>query len=279
MRYYKINGCGNDFIIINNIEEHIPADQVPHLAKTLCTRRMSIGADGLMVVEKSDVADFKMIYYNCDGSVGEMCGNGARCICRYAFAVGLSGPRQTVETDSGVITGERLTERQYKIEMTKPTHINTSCEVSADGKKIPCSYIELGAPPLPHAVVHMPDVATVDEKWLFALGKEIRESPAFPNGANVNFYDKTGPDAVYIRTFERGVEDFTFACGSGTVSTALALYLNGELPSGKLIADMRGGRLEVDVEQTGEEFSLYLTGPTNIVACGEVLDEELTQIK
>lgn len=275
MRFYKINGAGNDFIVINNIEENIPSEKFPILAKTLCTRRMSIGADGLMVVEKSDVADFRMDFYNCDGSIGEMCGNGARCICRYAFAVGLSGEKQTVETCSGIIHGDRLTEQLYRIEMTKPTHINVLCEINSLGKRIQCSYIELGNPPLPHAVVYMPNVNSVSDGELFDLGRAIRENKAFPNGANVNFYDITGEDEVYIRTFERGVEDFTYACGSGTCSTALALYLKGELKSGRLIADMRGGRLEAEVLQTGDEYSLYLTGPTNIVARGEVLDEEL----
>lgn len=279
MRFYKINGAGNDFIVINNIEENIPAGQFPILAKTLCTRRMSIGADGLMVVEKSEIADIKMDFYNCDGSIGEMCGNGARCICRFAFEAGLSGGEQTVETCSGVITGNRLTKQQYRIEMTKPTCINTSCEVTALGKKIQCSYIELGDPPLPHAVVYMPDVNSVPVGELFELGKAIRENEAFPFGANVNFYDITGEDEVYIRTFERGVEDFTYACGSGTCSTALSLYLKGELKSGRLIANMRGGRLEVEVMQSGGEYSLYLTGPTNIVAFGEVLDEALENIK
>lgn len=275
MRFHKLNGAGNDFIIINNIEEKLPAGSFAGLAKKLCERHLSIGADGLMIIEKSDMADFKMLFYNSDGSVGEMCGNGARCICRYGFEAGLSGKSQTVETASGIVTGKRLDARRYKIEMTKPTVINLDCEVEYAGAGVGCSYIELGVPGLPHAVVNMPGLRGLDERVLFELGRGIRCCAEFPKGVNANFYDITGKDAVFMRTYERGVEDFTYACGSGAVSVALVLYLKGELSGNHLDAEVTGGRLEVDIEKNGEDFILYLTGPTNMVAAGEVLDEEL----
>ena len=128
MKFWKMNGAGNDFIIINNIEEHIPIDKLGKLAKTLCTRRMSIGADGLMVVDKADGdADYKMRFYNADGSMGEMCGNGARCICRYGYENGLAGEIQTIETTAGIVKGERISERMYKVRLNDPGIVLLHC--------------------------------------------------------------------------------------------------------------------------------------------------------
>jgi len=275
MQFSKINGTGNDFIIINNIEEKLPVENFPSLAKKLCTRRMSIGADGLMVVEKSDVADFKMLFFNSDGSVGEMCGNGARCICRYGYEKKLAGELQTVETGSGLITGERLDERRYKIRMTKPTLVDLARQAEYAGESLSCSYIELGVPGLPHAVVNIPNLRGYNSAKLFDLGQQLRHSAAFPKGANVNFYDFTGENTIFERTFERGVEDFTFACGSGTCAVALSLYLKGKLSGARMNADMAGGRLEVEIEDKSGDLTLFLIGNTNLVAEGVVLDEEL----
>ena len=110
-----MNGAGNDFVILNNLEEHLPLEQLPQIARTLCERHMSIGADGLMVVDApSQGGDYRMLFYNSDGSVGEMCGNGARCICRYGYENGLAGETQTVETTAGIVTGRRIDQRLYR---------------------------------------------------------------------------------------------------------------------------------------------------------------------
>jgi diaminopimelate epimerase len=276
MKFYKLNGAGNDFIIINNLDGAIPAERFPAMAKTLCERHLSLGADGLMVVERSDVADFRMGFYNSDGSAGEMCGNGARCICRYGYEMGLSGETQTVETPSGIVTGVRIDARHYRIRLTDPTVIKPDYPITVDGKEYQCGYVELGNPGLPHAVIPMPGLRHIQPRDLFELGRKIRSHPAFPKGANANFYDFTGENQVFERTFERGVEDFTYACGTGTGSVALILTVKGLVSGHNVIADMAGGRLTVDVERDGDKVTgLYLTGPTNIVAAGEILDEEL----
>ena len=111
MKFWKMNGAGNDFIVINNIEEQIPVEKFNEIAKTLCERHLSVGADGMMVVETSQIGDYRMLFYNSDGSMGEMCGNGARCICRYGYENGLAGDVQRVETTAGVVTGERIDNR------------------------------------------------------------------------------------------------------------------------------------------------------------------------
>ena len=274
-----MNGAGNDFILLDERDGRLEEADLPRIARTLCERRLSIGADGLMVVSPStEGADLRMRFFNSDGSVGEMCGNGARCICRYAYETGLAGERQTVETTAGIVTGERIDARQYRIRLNDPSLIHLEGEVEVDGVRWPCAYVELGDPGLPHAVVPYRGLREADEASLFELGKAIRWHEGFPKGANVNFYELIGPDHVYERTFERGVEGFTYACGTGTGSVAAVLTLRGQVSGQGVAVDMRGGRLTVDAVREGAFITgLYLTGPTNIVAKGEVWDEDLPE--
>ena len=277
MRFWKMNGAGNDFIVLNNLTEHLPAEVFPQVARALCERHLSIGADGLMVVDApTQGGDYRMLFYNSDGSVGEMCGNGARCICRYGYENGLAGERQTVETTAGIVTGERIDRRLYRVRLNDPTTIKLDSPVEVDGITYPCSYVELGNPGLPHAAVPYPGLRQADEGRLRELGRKLRWHPAFPKGANVNFYEVIGPDHIYERTFERGVEDFTYACGTGTGSVAAVLTLLGQVSGQGVRVDMTGGTLVIDAERVQSHIaSLYLTGPTNIVCKGEVTDEEL----
>lgn len=277
MRFWKMNGAGNDFIVIDNVAERIPTDELPNVARVLCTRRMSIGADGLMAVDRAEGdADFKLRFYNCDGSVGEMCGNGARCICRYGYENGLAGEVQRIETTAGVVEGRRVSERVYRIRLNDPSEIELDRRVDVCGRTVECSYVVLGDPGIPHAVVPMRGLRDLPDGELFELGKAIRWHESFPKGANVNFCEVTGRDEFLIKTFERGVEGFTYACGTGTASTAAALCLRGLIGESSR-AVMAGGELSVDVGRGGAVgvSSLHLTGPTNVVARGDVTDEEL----
>ena len=278
MRFWKMNGAGNDFLILNNLEERLPPEALPRIARTLCQRHMSIGADGLMAVEAADQGgDFKMLFFNSDGSMGEMCGNGARCICRYGFENGLAGEAQAVETTAGTVFGRRLDRRLYRVRLNDPTTIQLDRPVEVDGVRYACSYVELGEPGLPHAVVPYHNLQNADEHELRELGRKIRWNPAFPKGANVNFYDLTGEDHFFERTFERGVEDFTYACGTGTGSVAAVLTLQGKVSGHQVRADMTGGTLFIDAERVHSHITeLLLTGPTNIVCTGEITDEDLT---
>lgn len=277
MQFWKVNGAGNDFIILNNIQEGLPAEAFPVLARTLCTPHRSLGADGFMVVEPAQgEGDFRMRFYNSDGSVGEMCGNGARCICRYGYETGLAGPTQRVETTAGLVIGERISQRAYRVRLNDPTTLSLHEELEAEGAVWPCAYVELGNPGLPHAVVPYPGLAGADPQALFRLGRALRNHPRFPKGANVNFYEVTGPDQVLEKTYERGVEDFTLACGTGTGSVVTVLTLLGQVSGQGVQVTMAGGVLTVDVERQGDQVTgLYLTGPTNLVAKGEIFDEEL----
>ena len=285
MKFWKMNGAGNDFIIINNLEEHLPHEIFPELAKRLCERHLSIGADGLMVVEGSDAADYRMLFYNADGSQGEMCGNGARCICRYGYETGLAGEVQRVETTAGIVTGWRIDQRNYRVRLNDPSVIDLDRPVEVDGTTYLCSYVELGNPGIPHIAVYIPGLQGYPERELFDLGRKLRYHEAFYKGTNVNFYDILGPDHLLERTYERGVEDFTYACGTGTGSLVSVLALKDQVGGKNVRVDVPGGRLNIDVELAGAEpeggavagriRNLYLTGPTNIVAKGEVTDEEV----
>ncbi len=276
MDFWKMNGAGNDFIILNDMDRAIPDERLGHIAKTLCERHMSIGADGMMVVRPAQkVGDYRMAFFNADGSPAEMCGNGARCICRYGYENGLAGQVQRVETMSGTVTGRRIDARRYEVRLNSPTVLDADRHVEIDGTTYPSAYVELGTPGLPHAAVPYAGLKDADGNALRELGRRLRFSPAFPKGANVNFYEPVGPAHVCMRTYERGVEDFTYACGTGTASVALALTVMGKLPDGELTADMRGGTLKVRVQREGSGYGLFLTGPTNIVCKGTVTDEEL----
>lgn len=277
LRFTKMNGAGNDFIILDNLTEHIPHDRFPAIAKTLCHRRLSIGADGLMVVEAPlRGGDYRMLFYNSDGSEGEMCGNGARCICRYGYEKGLAGETQTVESPSGLVTGRRIDRRSYRIRLTDPTVIDLDRPVQAQGRTWQCAYVELGDPGLPHAAVPYPGLAHADRTELLGLGRALRYSSAFPRGANVNFYDVDSPWCITELTYERGVEDFTYACGTGSGSTVLALTLLGKVSGQDVAVSVPGGTLHVTIDHSGEAVhNIWLTGPTNFVCEGEVLDEEL----
>lgn len=276
MHFTKMHGAGNDFIIINNIDGAIPESVLPELAAGLCAQHVSVGADGMMVVAAPrQGGDFRMIFYNSDGSLGEMCGNGARCIARYGYENGLSGETQRIETTAGLVTGQRVTKRLYKVRLNDPSVIDLHRSVSVGGTAYNCAYIELGDPGIPHAIVLMPDWDERDHDMLRALGRALRFAEEFPRGANVSFVKVVDVGHVKAITYERGVEDFTLACGTGCGSIAAALRLLG-LSSDELAISMPGGELTVSLTASGGSVQdIYLTGPTNVVCTGDILDEDV----
>lgn len=277
VEFWKMNGAGNDFLVLNNLQEKLPEAAFPALAKRLCERHLSIGADGLIVVDAPrQGGDYRMRFYNSDGSLGEMCGNGARCVCRYGCETGLAGEKQTVETTAGIVTGVRITERLYRIRLNDPSVVKLDFPVTVDDVTYPCAYVELGDPGIPHAVIPWPGLRQADEAQLRELGRKLRFHPAFPKGANVNFYELTGEDTLWERTYERGVEDFTYACGTGTGSVVTVLTLQGKVSGKAVKVQMTGGELLIDAKRRGSRVEqLFLTGPTNIVCKGQITDEDL----
>ena len=252
MKIWHMNGAGNDFVVLDarNLSLDFAA-----LAKELCART---GADGFMALDHSESADFRLHFYNSDGSRGEMCGNGSRCICRFAYENGIASKNMVIETDAGPVPGQRLTETEYLVQLNIPTVLDLNCKEGI-------TYVELGCPGSPHAVVEIPGLSWDDKDALRERAKALRFDPAFPKGANVNFYTWLGPGHIRILTYERGVEDYTLACGTGTGSTAAALWAAGKLPGGKLVAKNPGGELIAAVEgENGKVTRLLLQGPTEI---------------
>ena len=248
-----MNGAGNDFMVID--ARGLMLD-FSALALELCKLT---GADGFMAVDNSDKADFKLHFYNADGSRGEMCGNGARCICRYAFDHGIAGESMVVETDAGLVPGKRLSETQYRVKLNNPGVLDLR-------RKGDIAYVELGNPGVPHAVKEYFGDLWADADALREELRALRFDKAFPKGANVNFYQVIGEAEIRILTFERGVEDYTLACGTGCGSTASTLWKQGRLPGGVLTAYNRGGTLKVTVGgENGQVNSILLEGPTQIV--------------
>ncbi len=252
MRVHYMNGAGNDFMVIDARGQKI---DLSRLAVELCKLT---GADGFMAVDESDTADFRLHFYNSDGTRGEMCGNGARCICRYAYELGIVGENMVVQTDAGLVGGQRISENIYRVELNLPAVI--------DLKRLPnAAYVELGDPGVPHSVTEIPGLQWEMRDELREMAKSLRYNPAFPKGANANLYTWVDDTTVRILTFERGVEDYTLACGTGSGSTAVTLWSEGKLPGGVLTVKNPGGDLTVTVESAdGAITGLLLEGPTHI---------------
>ena len=277
MQFTKMQGAGNDFIIVNNMELKLPVEKIPSIVKQLCQRKMSLGADGFMVVDFPEGdADFKMRFYNSDGSIGEMCGNGARCISRYAYINNIAEKNMKIETAAGIVYAEVLEGRLVKVQLNNPEVIKLNNNLEINNGKYECSYIELGNPGLPHAVVKYDDLKHASDREIFEAGREIRYYEGFPKGANVNFFEIVDDYTAIVKTYERGVENLTLACGTGSASTAVALILKGYLKGNKVKIIVPGGELFVEIEKTHDIVNkLYLIGDTNIIATGEIMDEDL----
>ena len=258
MNCWYMNGAGNDFMVIDARELDLDFSA---LALRLCAMT---GADGFMAVDHSEIADFKLHFYNSDGSRGEMCGNGSRCVCRFAYEHGIAGTDMTVETDAGLVRGHRISESQYRVQLNNPGILDLHRRPDA-------AYVELGTPGVPHGVVALEHLEFSDREALRQRAVALRHDPAFPKGANINFYTWIGKAEIRVLTYERGVEDYTLACGTGCGSTAAVLWLRGELPGGQLTAQVPGGTLRLTVDGTSDRVEmLLLEGPTELVRTYEI---------
>ena len=244
MKIWHMNGAGNDFMVM---DARGGTYDFQALAKDLCGRT---GADGFMAVDYAQAGDFRLHFYNSDGSRGEMCGNGARCICRFAYEHGIAGETMTIETDAGAVYGWRLAEDRYRVQLPAPTNLDLA-------RKPGVAYVEVGCP---HAVCRYDGDLPADGSMLKEDMRALRFDPVFPKGANVNFYTWLAEDRVQILTFERGVEDFTLACGTGSGAVAAVLFHQGLVPGGKLTVENPGGTLAVTVSAQ----QLLLEGPAQV---------------
>ena len=248
MQVWHMSGAGNDFMVLDARGKTLDFEA---LARDLCALS---GADGFMAVDYADDADFTLHFYNSDGSRGEMCGNGSRCVSRFAFDHGIAGESMVIHTDAGLVPGWRLAENRYRVKLNEPGILDLHRRPDA-------AYVELGCPGVPHGVVEVSGLDFSMTETLRQRAKALRFDPAFPKGANINFYTWLGKNRVRVLTYERGVEDYTLACGTGCGSTACVLAARGLLPGGHLTCENQGGILEV----TRTADSLYLEGGADIV--------------
>jgi diaminopimelate epimerase len=276
LHFHKMNGAGNDFVVIDNRALDHPLDR-GQIAR-LCDRHRGVGADGLLAVEPArQGADFRFRYFNADGGEAEMCGNGARCFGRFASRLLPGNPqRVSFETIAGTLSAE-LVGDQVRIAMSDPVDLDLDTGVAIDGLETPIHSLNTG---VPHAVAVVGDPGVLDALDVRRLGAAIRRHPHFaPAGTNANFSAVLAPGHLAIRTYERGVEDETLACGTGMVACALVHHLLDGAPSPVKI-DVRGGdTLEIGFEPVAGEPAdgapprltrVTLTGPADFVFEGDI---------
>jgi diaminopimelate epimerase len=266
--FMKISGSGNDFILIDHQEPFLKEDRLRDFIRKVCRRRISVGADGLILIERTQKADFKWRYFNADGGEAEMCGNGGRCAARFAFFKGIAGPSLKFETSVGILSAE-VNGIRVKLELPKPFGLKMDEMVPIEGKEYPLSSINTG---VPHAVLFVEDLERLD---VVRIGRAIRYHSHFsPSGTNADFIRSGNGSPLSIRTYERGVEDETLACGTGAVASALVAAFKGLVKSPVSIQTRGGEVLTVYFEIEGSEVKkVFLEGDVHIIYEAEMWEE------
>ncbi len=262
--FKKMHGSGNDFILIDNRRHVIGLSDAPGLATKFCKRHFGIGADGLILIDNSDEADFKWHFFNADGSHADMCGNGGRCAARFAVLENICGPDLRFETGAGIIKAE-VKGPMVKLQLTTPKDLRLDLEITLHETKETVHFIDTG---VPHTVLLLNDLETTP---VFELGRLIRYHQAFsPEGTNVDFVQVTGPSNILIRTYERGVEDETHACGTGAVASALISSLKGLVEPPVEVTTWGGEKLTIYFEKDEAPHfkEVYLEGKAILVYSG-----------
>ncbi|MCX8043105.1 MAG: diaminopimelate epimerase [Desulfobacterota bacterium] len=266
--FYKMSGTGNDFIIIDNRDGAFNHLVTPAFVRAICRRRVAVGADGVIFIQKSTTCDFAWQFFNADGSTAEMCGNGARCAARYAVLRGIAGQTVCFETRAGVIRAH-VQGARVKTQLTPPGLPELDIQLEIGGAPYVVHSINTG---VPHVVCFVENVAAVAVEQ---IGRTIRFHPRFqPAGTNVNFVSQKQGNMLEIRTYERGVEGETLACGTGSVAAALIAITLGKATSPVAITTAGGDMLQVYVDSLTPPFhEVYLEGDTTVVFHGELWEE------
>jgi len=258
LHFYKFHGNGNDFVIIDNRDSNIELSTSQ--INKLCNRRFGIGADGLMLLESSEKFDFSMVYYNSDGNLSSMCGNGGRCIAAFANMLGLVDSKMKFEASDGmheaIIEDETFESKEWdvRLQLADVMNIETNSEFY---------FLDTGSP---HYVEFVDDVSKID---VVNRGRLIRESEHFkPHGTNVNFVEKSN-DSIIVRTYERGVEDETLSCGTGVTAAAIAASLQSGQSS--VLVHTKGGDFSITFDFENTKFTnVWLRGPAQLVFEGNI---------
>jgi diaminopimelate epimerase len=269
--FYKMSGHGNDFILVDNWDGVVAPERMPELARALCRRRLSVGADGIVFIEEGpDEVDFGWRFFNADGSEAEMCGNAGRCAARFAYLTGIAPAEMSFMTLAGVIQAE-VQPQTVTIQMTQPSQALLDLAMDVDGDELILSTINTG---VPHAVRMVDNIEQVD---VVGLGRSVREHPDFqPAGTNVNFVCPVDRSRLVIRTYERGVEDETLACGTGAVASVLIAALKDQVDSPTRVVTQSGETLVIHFERDGDGFGrVFMEGPVRVIYTATVNPEAL----
>lgn len=261
--FFKMQGCGNDFVLLDNRELGLDPAVMPQWAEAVCRKAFGVGADGLILLDNAPEgasADYIWHFFNADGSRAEMCGNGARCAARLAYLIGLAPERHILGTDAGDIEAEVYPgTNTVKVLLTPPKGLKLDMDLDVDGRDLRLHFVDTG---VPHAVIFTETLEDID---VLGLGRLIRRHERFaPAGTNVNFARVNDPERIDLRTYERGVEDETYACGTGAAATALVARSLGKAEDEVEITTTGGERLGVVLEGS----KTHLRGAAEIVFRG-----------
>ncbi|MCA1743610.1 MAG: diaminopimelate epimerase [Desulfovibrionales bacterium] len=263
--FFKMQGSGNDFILFDNTELKLPVEKMSLWAKTLCRRAFAVGADGMIFLDRANDPDLDFVwnFFNSDGSRAEMCGNGSRCASSLAYRLGLAGKSQVFGTDAGPIKANVLDADMVKVQLTPPQRVRLDIPLILDSdQEINAHFVNTG---VPHTIVVCENVNQVD---VLKTGRAIREHKEFsPSGTNVNFIEVTDSDSILLRTYERGVEAETFACGTGAAASVVIGNTLGLL--GSSVAVTTSGKERLTIDLSNEE--VFLTGKATVVYKAELV--------
>lgn len=270
--FEKMSGTGNDFVIIDNRTLDIPVEEHPEMARKICRRMFSVGADGLVFIENSTKADFGWNFYNADGSVAEMCGNGVRCAARFAYRHNIAGRKMSLETLAGIVEAEVCDEDQHvRVRMPPPFDFRLDLSLRLDDEEYPVTFVNTG---VPQAVIFVDKDEVPVKKW----GRKVRFHELFePKGTNANFVKVLPDGRLKVRTYERGVEDETMACGTGAVASALYAAMLKGMDSPVEVVTSGGEILTVlfDLHDGPVAENVYMQGPARLICTGNLTAEAL----
>ena len=255
-----MSGSGNDFIIIDNRLNIVDEKDLSNFIAKICRRKLAVGADGFILVEDSGKADFRWRFFNSDGSIAEMCGNGARCVARFAYLNDIAGPNMSFETLAGIVEAQVIGDRA-KVKMTDPAAFKTDDTIHLKNGPLSIFSINTG---VPHVVIVKQQI---DDVNVVEMGREIRFHEQFsPAGTNVNFASHITDNTIAIRTYERGVEDETLACGTGAAACAIVMAHKMKIGSPINVLTQSGGYLKIFFkEKEGKYYDVYLEGDARII--------------
>lgn len=268
--FMKLSGAGNDFVIINNLNKIVDSNdtQFMDFVTKVCQRRMSVGADGVLLVENAEDVDFRMRYYNADGGEVETCGNGARCISKFAFLHGIVSEKMRFLTNAGIYEAEVVGDN-VKVGMSDPTDIRINVSLKLEDGEHTVGYANTG---VPHVVFYVEDL---DDTDVFDMGQQTRYHSDFsPDGTNANFIRIHSEELLEVRTYERGVENETLACGTGSIASAIVSATLGKVKSPVSVKTASGVVLKIHFDLEKEVAkNVYLEGDARVIIAGELTSD------